>query len=174
MERNSMCNFHKTVFPKIDPYHPTNKRLGPEGFGDGFYQIFRNSTQALLKSKQVFCRRWQALPTPSRGFPRGPVARARHFHRHGPDSAPGQGTKLLQAMRCRPCPKIGKWHVHETNTTLQNNYTLIKINSKKLNIPTECSLVAQLVKDLPATQETWVGKIPWTRERLPAPAFWPV
>ena len=60
-----------------------------------------------------------------------------------------------------PYPKIVKWNVYETNTTLQNNYTLIKINSKKLNIPTECSLVAQLVKDLPATQETWVPSLGW-------------
>ena len=41
------------------------------------------------------------------------------------------------------------------------------------------SLVAQLVKNLPAMQETWVwfpgwvGKIPWRRERLPTPVFWP-
>ena len=35
------------------------------------------------------------------------------------------------------------------------------------------SLVAQLVKNLPAMQETWVGNIPWRRERLPTPAFWP-
>ena len=39
------------------------------------------------------------------------------------------------------------------------------------------SLVAQLVKNLPAVQETWVqswvGKIPWRRERLPSPVFWP-
>ena len=33
-------------------------------------------------------------------------------------------------------------------------------------------LVAQLVKNLPAMQETWVGKIPWRRERLPTPVFW--
>ena len=35
------------------------------------------------------------------------------------------------------------------------------------------SLVAQLVKNLPAMQETqfdsWVGKIPWRRDRLPIP-----
>ena len=35
----------------------------------------------------------------------------------------------------------------------------------------------ELVKDLPAVQETgfdpWVGKIPWRRERLPTPVFWP-
>ena len=35
------------------------------------------------------------------------------------------------------------------------------------------SLVAQLVKNLPAMWETWVGKIPWRRERLPTPVFWP-
>ena len=39
------------------------------------------------------------------------------------------------------------------------------------------SLVAQLVKNLPAMWETWfdlwVGKIPWRRERLPTQVFWP-
>ena len=37
------------------------------------------------------------------------------------------------------------------------------------------SLVAQLVKNLPAMGETWVrsfvGKIPWRRERLPTPVL---
>ena len=31
------------------------------------------------------------------------------------------------------------------------------------------SLVAQLVKNPPAMQDTWVVKIPWRRERLPTP-----
>ena len=39
------------------------------------------------------------------------------------------------------------------------------------------SLVAQLVKNQPAKRETgfnpWIGKIPWRRERLPTPVFWP-
>ena len=35
------------------------------------------------------------------------------------------------------------------------------------------SLVAQLVKNPPIIWETWVGKIPWRRERLPTPVFWP-
>ena len=35
------------------------------------------------------------------------------------------------------------------------------------------SLVAQLVKNPPAMWETWVGKIPWRRERPPTPVFWP-
>ena len=39
------------------------------------------------------------------------------------------------------------------------------------------SLVAQLFKNPPAIQrpefDPWVGKIPWRRERLPTPVFWP-
>ena len=33
------------------------------------------------------------------------------------------------------------------------------------------TLVAQMVKNLPAMQETRVGKIPWRRDRLPTPLF---
>ena len=33
-------------------------------------------------------------------------------------------------------------------------------------------LRAQLIKNPPGTGETWVGKIPWRRERLPTPVFW--
>ena len=37
--------------------------------------------------------------------------------------------------------------------------------------------MAQTVKNLPAMRETgfdlWVGKMPWRRERLPTPVFWP-
>ena len=39
------------------------------------------------------------------------------------------------------------------------------------------SLVAQLIKNLPAVQETWVRSLgwedPWRRERLATPVFWP-
>ena len=41
---------------------------------------------------------------------------------------------------------------------------------------TQASLVAQLVKNLPAMQETWVQSLGWEdplRERLPTPVFWP-
>ena len=37
----------------------------------------------------------------------------------------------------------------------------------------KASLVAQAVKNLPAMQETWVGKIPWRREWLPTLVFLP-
>ena len=39
------------------------------------------------------------------------------------------------------------------------------------------SLIAQLVKNPPAMQETWVWSLgwedPWRRERLPIPVYWP-
>ena len=35
------------------------------------------------------------------------------------------------------------------------------------------SLVAQLVKNLRPGFDPWVGKIPWRRESLPTPVFWP-
>ena len=39
------------------------------------------------------------------------------------------------------------------------------------------SLVAQLVKNPPVMWgpgfHPWVGKIPWRRQRLPTPVFWP-
>ena len=33
--------------------------------------------------------------------------------------------------------------------------------------------IAQLVKNPPAMWETWIGKIPWRRDRLPTLVFWP-
>ena len=33
--------------------------------------------------------------------------------------------------------------------------------------------MAQLVKNLPVVQETWVGKIPWRRKWLPTSVFQP-
>ena len=47
----------------------------------------------------------------------------------------------------------------------------------KSHIIDRSSLVAQLVKNLPAMHKTWVWslgwKIPWRMERLPTPVFWP-
>ena len=59
------------------------------------------------------------------------------------------------------------------------------VSSPKTNPHADCvqlniagvSLVAQLVKNLPAVQETlvqsWVGKVPCRRNRLPTPVFLP-
>ena len=40
-------------------------------------------------------------------------------------------------------------------------------------LPTGASLMAQLVKNPPAMEDPWVGKISWRRERLPTPVFRP-
>ena len=37
----------------------------------------------------------------------------------------------------------------------------------------QASLLAHMVKNLPVMRETWVGKIPWRRERLPTPVRLP-
>ena len=38
----------------------------------------------------------------------------------------------------------------------------------------QASLVAQVIKNPPAMQETWVGKSPWRRAWQPTPVFLPV
>ena len=45
-------------------------------------------------------------------------------------------------------------------------WPLTKSNSQR-----GASLVAQLVKNLPAREESWVGKICWRGDRLPTPVF---
>ena len=56
-------------------------------------------------------------------------------------------------------------------TCIFSNYVFFQIYFSR------ASLVAQLVKNLPAMRETWVwslvGKIPWRMEQLPTPVFWP-
>ena len=64
---------------------------------------------------------------------------------------------------------------------ITNSRSLLRLMSIESVMPSIsshwASLVAQLVKNPPAMQETWVdpwvGKIPWRRERLPTPVFWP-
>ena len=52
------------------------------------------------------------------------------------------------------------------NITSENSFLVTKFRA---------SLIAQLVKNRPAMQETlfnsWVRKIPWRRDRLPTPVF---
>ena len=55
---------------------------------------------------------------------------------------------------------------------------LMKEESEKAGLKLRMGfLVAQLVKNPPAMQETWVQSLgwedPWRRERLPTPVFWP-
>ena len=58
---------------------------------------------------------------------------------------------------------------------IQNFYTsfLLTDYSVELWLIARLPFMAQLINNLPAMPETWVGKIPWRRERLPTPVFWP-
>ena len=51
----------------------------------------------------------------------------------------------------------------------------VSLHCFKVKLFLKTSLIAQLVKNLPAMQEThfnsWVGKIHWRRDRLPTPVF---
>ena len=81
----------------------------------------------------------------------------------------------------RICSSISKQNLKTEIECLLPLY-LQSLLGRKLDFP-----VAQLVKNLPAMRETWVqslgwegplekGKawrIPWRRERLPTPVFWP-
>ena len=61
---------------------------------------------------------------------------------------------------------------------METSATIFSIFSADIWLPPVrhlASLIAQLVKNLPAMQETpvgsWVRKIPWRRDRLPTPLF---
>ena len=93
-------------------------------------------------------------------------------------SIPGGETKIPHAVQC------GQTTPHKTKNQL--NKKIKKLNPKKQkdfsSLFTVCSgkrasLVAQMVKCLPAMQETrvrfLVRKIPWRRKWQPTPVFWP-
>ena len=52
------------------------------------------------------------------------------------------------------------------------SYCSYGINASSYD-PVFSGIVAQLVKNLLAMRETWVGQIPWRRETLLTPVFWP-
>ena len=61
----------------------------------------------------------------------------------------------------------------EGQSTAQNDILVRRGKKRLFSKWYWASLVAQLIKNPPAMWETWVGKIPWRRERLPTPGFWP-
>ena len=69
----------------------------------------------------------------------------------------------------------GKWNkIQKLHTALSQVYGIMKKANHKDG---EASLMAQMVKNLRAMQETmfhpWVGEIPWRREGQSTPVFSP-
>jgi len=64
---------------------------------------------------------------------------------------------------------------------LKLRYCLLTVHTKAFTYTQryikKFPLVAQVVKNLPAMGRPgfnpWVGKVPWRRDRLPTPVFWP-
>ena len=77
---------------------------------------------------------------------------------------------MLSIFSCARCPYF-LWRNVYSNLLHSFNQIIFLLSSNRNG------RVAQLVKNPPAMRETWVrslgGKIPWRRERLPTPLFWP-
>ena len=69
------------------------------------------------------------------------------------------------------------WPLVKTPPAVQEfNFWVRKTRWRRGRLPLQCSwasLVAQPVKNLPAMQDPWVGKIPWRRALQPTPEFLP-
>ena len=69
------------------------------------------------------------------------------------------------------CPQFVWWKQRSSNTS---DFVFMEATLGQMTISfwiIWASLIAQLVKNPPASQETEVGKIPWRRDRLPTPVF---
>ena len=100
----------------------------------------------------------------------------------------GEWTELYRTARendlssnISKCPHLPFHHKWRSKAQSQNSI-IQKTNShfidiRSLLLAPRASLVAKLVKNPPATRESWVQslgwKVPGRRERLPTPVFWP-
>ena len=76
-----------------------------------------------------------------------------------------------------PTPQLSWCHVYWRNEWITLSFQESGLIEGLTRTLLWGSLVTQLVKNPPAVQETrfnsWDGKIPWRREQLPTPVFWP-
>ena len=67
---------------------------------------------------------------------------------------------------------LGSQRLRHNLATEQQEEVMSRI---AFSVFSRAALIAQLVKNLPAMQKTrfdsWVGKIPWRRDKLPTPVF---
>ena len=85
--------------------------------------------------------------------------------------------KIQQTFLQRTCTGDQKAHEKMLNVTNYQRNANKNYNEISLHTDLWASLVAQLVKNCLQCGkpgfDPWVGKIPWRRERLPTPVFWP-
>ena len=101
---------------------------------------------------------------------KGGMLVCRGSHNKAPTTENSSKIDFLTALEARS-PRARSWHVWILWSPL--SYSLASYSLQY----SWASLVAQLVKNPPAMWgpgfDPWVGKIPWRRERLPTPVFWP-
>ena len=86
---------------------------------------------------------------------------------HNPMNCSTPGSSALHCL-----PEFAQIHVHGISDAIQLPHLLLPPSPSALSTSQQqASLVGQMVKNLPARWETWVGKIPWRRERQPTPVF---
>ena len=95
----------------------------------------------------------------------------------------GRKTKTTHNVRiCRQ--KVIRWYLYLKSKCILFTFIYWDWNSRtrlsfliRPPVLGRASLVAQLVKNLPAMRrpwfDPWIGKTPWRREWLPTPVFWP-
>ena len=74
-------------------------------------------------------------------------------------------------------PDMSTFHYPDGQTKLELELALPELGASLIALVFLGSPVAQLVKNCLQCRkprlDPWVGKIPWRRERLPTPVFWP-
>ena len=111
---------------------------------------------------------WSGEPFPSSGDlpspgiePRSPALQK--------DSLPAEPPGKPKNTGVGSCPLLQRiFLTQESNRVLLHCRWILYRLSHQV-----ASLIAQFVKNPLAMWETWVRKIPWRREQLPTPVFWP-
>ena len=63
--------------------------------------------------------------------------------------------------------------LHGASLSITNSQSLLKLTSIELVMPSNHLILRILLQRARPGFDPWVGKIPWKRERLPTPVFWP-
>ena len=61
----------------------------------------------------------------------------------------------------------------QASLSITNSQSLLKLTSIELVMPSNHLILRILLQRARPGFDPWVGKIPWKRERLPTPVFWP-
>ena len=79
----------------------------------------------------------------------------------------------VQSLSCVRLFVIPWTAAHQASLSITNSWSLLKLTSIELVMPSNHLILRILLQRARPGFDPWVGKIPWKRERLPTPVFWP-